>query len=82
MGSGEAPMILQEIQGILRKLTTRETMLQTTVIQPMGKDLGFSVDWLSPQVQSKCKAVHQLCMREYLTDLARPACPLDNLYCA
>ena len=49
---GEAPMTLQERQGILRKLTTREAMLQTTVMQPMGKDLGFSVDWLIPQVRS------------------------------
>ena len=49
---GEAPMTLQERQGILRKLTTRETKLQTTMMQPMGKDLGFSVDWLIPQVRS------------------------------
>ena len=39
-------MTLQERQGILRKLTTREIKLQTTMMQPMGKDLGFSVDWL------------------------------------
>ena len=66
----------------IKKLTTRETMLQTTVIQPMGKDLGFSVDWWISQVRTKCSTVHQVCMREYWTDLARPACPLDNLYCA
>ena len=49
---GEAPMTLQERPGILRKLTTREIMLRTTVMQPIGKDLGFSVDWLIPQVRS------------------------------
>ena len=52
MRLGEAPMTLQERQGILIKLTTSETMLQTTVMQPTGKDLGFSVDWLIPQVRS------------------------------
>ena len=49
---GEAPMTLQERSGILRKLTTREIKLQTTMMQPMGKDLGFSVDWLISQVRS------------------------------
>ena len=49
---GEAPMTLQERSGILRKLTTRDSKLQTTMMQPMGKDLGFSVDWLISQVRS------------------------------
>ena len=44
-------MTLQERQGILRKLTTKETILQTTVMQPMGKDLGSSVDWWISQVR-------------------------------
>lgn len=35
----EAPMTLQERSGILRKLTTREIKLQTTMMQPMGKEL-------------------------------------------
>ena len=36
---GEAPMTLQERLGLLRKLTSMQTMLQTTLMQPIGEDL-------------------------------------------
>ena len=62
---GEAPMTLQERPGISRKLTTTETLLQTTVMQPMGEDMGSSVDWLIPQVRNCCKNVHQLRTRMF-----------------